>query len=100
MGTPGVGKGSFVYYTTAIITGVGAKVRPEVEVEYTGEKDAVVREKARFYKESFENVYLYPVNPGEKRDKRQVKITLSFSELMAIDVAPRSFTRPIVTLKK
>lgn len=100
VGTPGLGKGSFVYYTAAVVTGVGAQLRPEIEVEYAGEKDAVVRDKAKFRKDGFENVYLFPVNPGGKDDNRKVKITLSFYDLWAIDVAERSFARPVITLGK
>jgi hypothetical protein len=79
---------------------LNGKLQPHLEVETPGEKNAVIREKDRFHTDGFEQVYLYPVSPGEKGDKRQTKITLSFADWKDGDVAPRSFAVPIVTLKK
>jgi hypothetical protein len=100
VGTPGLGEGSFVYYTRSVMCGIAAKLCPEIQFKYTGEQNRIVREKARFYRVPFEKVYLCTVVPGEKDDKRLVEITLSFSELRAIDVTSRTFSRPIVTLQK
>ena len=100
VGTPGLGEGSFVYYTRSVMCGIAAKLYPEIQFEYTGEKNRIVREKAKFYRDPFDKVYLCPVVPGEKDDKRLVEITLSFSELRAINVSSRTFSRPIVTLQK
>jgi hypothetical protein len=98
IGTPGLGKGSFVYYTGAVFHATAKEVTPELELEYPGERGAVIRQKARFYRDSIESTFLYPVHPGEKGDRRQVKITLSFYQSWAVSVDPQSFTRPLLTL--
>jgi hypothetical protein len=100
IGTPGIGKGSFVYYSTSVFFAVDAKLTPDLEIEYPGEKNAVVREKAKFHRDGIERVYLYPVVPGEKGDKRQTKITLSFPDWADGKIAPASFSEPLLTLKK
>jgi hypothetical protein len=100
IGTPGAGKGSFVDYSHSVFSEIDPKLKPDVELEYPGEKDAVVREKAKFYRDSIEGVYLYPVKSGAKEDKREVKITLSFPDWGDGKVAPQSFTKPILTLEK
>ena len=100
IGTPGIGKGSFVYYTPSVFHAIDPKLKPELELEYADKKTGVVREKATFHRDSIEGVYLYPVQPGEKGDKREVKITLSFPGWKDGKVVPRSFSRPWVTLEK
>lgn len=98
--TPGVGKGSLVYYTKAIFHRIDAKMKPDLELEFVNEKNVVVREKAKFYRENIESVYLYPVVPGKKDDKRRVKITLSFPDWKDGKIATKTFEEPIMTLDK
>src|SRR5262245_1056030 len=100
IGTPGVGKGSFVDYGKAVFRHLQGKLQPHLELETPGEKNAVIREKDKFYTDGFEQVYLYPVKPGEKGDKRQTKITLSFPDWKDGKVERSSFSVPIVTFKK
>ncbi len=100
IGTPGAGKGTYVDYSKSAFRHLKGKLQPHLELETPGEKDAVVREKDKFYTDGFEQVYLYPVSPGEKRDKRRTKMTLSFPDWKDGAVAPSSFVVPIVTLKK
>jgi hypothetical protein len=47
IGTPGVGTGSFVDYSLSVLKLTQA--RPDVELEYRGEKAATVREKAKLH---------------------------------------------------
>jgi hypothetical protein len=100
IGTPGIGKGSFVDYSKSVFREIGTKVQPDLELETPGEKNAVIREKDKFYTDGVEQVYLYPVRPGEEGDKRRTKITLSFPDWKDGKVGPTSFSEPIVTLKK
>jgi hypothetical protein len=100
VGTAGIGKGSFAYYTKSVFDTIDPKLVPDLELEYAGEKGAVVREKAKFCRDGFERVYLYPVTPGKKGDPRTVRITLSFEDLWAINIASHSVTRPILTFEK
>jgi len=100
IGTPGLGKGTYVDYSTSVFRHLKGKLQPHLELETPGEKDAAIREKDKFYTDGFEQAYLYPVIPGEKGDKRQTKMTLSFPEWKDGAVAPSSFAVPIVTLKK
>jgi hypothetical protein len=100
IGTPGVGKGSFVDYSKSVFRHLRGKLQPDLRLETPGEKDAVIREKDKFYTDGFEQVYLYPVKLGEKGDKRETKITLSFPDWKDGKVVPSSFSVPIVTLKK
>ena len=75
--TPGEA-GEAVVITVSQCLGRLTQATPALELEYRDEKNAVIREKAKFYRSSIEEVYLYPVAPGEKGDNRQVKITLTF----------------------
>jgi hypothetical protein len=100
IGTPGVGKGTYVDYSKSVFRHLNGKLQPHLELETPGEKNAVIREKDKFYTDGFEQVYLYPVSPGEKGDKRQTKITLSFPDWKDGNVVPSSFSVPIVAFKK
>jgi hypothetical protein len=100
IGTVGVGKGSFVYYTRSICDAIDPKLKPDLQVEYTTNKKVIVTEKATFYKDKIEHIYIYPVLPGEKGDKRQVTISLSFPDWKDGKVVPRMLSGPLVTLEK
>jgi hypothetical protein len=100
IGTPGVGKGSFVDYSKSVYRQFESKLQPDLELETPGEKNAVIRVKDKFYTDSFEKIYLYPVRPGEKGDNRRTKITLSFPDWKDGKVEPSSFSEPVVTLNK
>jgi hypothetical protein len=100
IGTPGIGTGSFVDYSKPVFRHLQGKLQPHLELETPGEKNAVIREKDKFYTDGLEQVFLYPVSPGEKGDRRQTKITLSFPDWKDGNVVPSSFSVPIVAFKK